>query len=257
MIFLLQACGSGDDGCSFKYIDPQKKVFSVEGCMKDSLEDGLWTIYDSAKNIVEQGSFEKGIRTGKWRYPARRTADSVIEWTKYEDDRLAFITNIPRLFTSHRDSGDVAVWKTADTAGNLSVEIEIYTVPDSVANTDFTARLDSVFSSWNETRFATKQWFVTRTTNKVTFRNVPYFVGHFEVADARDKEFQALQCFSVLNGRKIVNIFMTFDGAQSELASAIFGSIVSNFFLNGDRFIAPFNEIHKTVNTGTDTTAVQ
>lgn len=40
-----------DSNCSFKYTDSNKTTFT--GCLQDSLENGLWTVSDSAGKIVE------------------------------------------------------------------------------------------------------------------------------------------------------------------------------------------------------------
>lgn len=246
---LLHACSSGNDECSRRYIDPGQKVFTIKGCLKDSLENGEWTIYDSAQRIVEQGSFGKGIRTGKWRYPGMPSADSVIEWTQYRNSRLDIATNIPRQF-SPQEQGTLTAWQSSDTTQPFSIEISLAPPGDSIG-------LDS-FYLVNEAGFTSRGWTLTRTTSKVTFKEKPYILSLYDVDTGKGGVLQVLNCYGMTAGGKVLNISVACHPSRTALAATVFSAVLSNIFVGGSRFIDPFNDLHKIMlQPAADSTSAQ
>jgi hypothetical protein len=222
--------------CKFDYVNAQQITYKAKGCLVDSLENGHWIIYDSTGQIIEQGQFDHGVRIGIWQYPTQVALARGVEWEKYSNDSIGFLTNVPKILQSVEEGGYYVKWKTSDSSKSLQLVIAIHDLSGNSIDMD-SFYLQSV------KEIEAKGFRVSHKLEKLYASGRTYYFNFYEVRN-NNMNFQMLNCYGAIDGH-LIDINVRFDISDAAFARNLFASILSNIFIDSKRFINPFAEINR------------
>lgn len=230
----LEGCNYINDECSFNYISLDKSEYKVKGCMRDSVEQGEWFVYDEQNILVEFGRFENGIRVGNW-YHKDLNQDSIL-WTKYENKRLGVVTNIPNIFQEVLDSLYFIKFSINDTSKFLNLVVSI--------NNPLHERvgIDS-FYIYSKNDIAEKGWKFESNHTKFSSTGKEYYFNQYTIFPEEAKTIESLNFYGITDNNDFVEVTCTYNSNTNDLARIVFASVVPNLFINSSRFVNPLNII--------------
>lgn len=214
-------------------------TYTIQGCLVDSVENGHWTVYDTAKKIVEDGQFDKGIRTGKWSYPLMLSNDTVIIWSKYENDSLKLVTNRPILLDDVRNGPTYTRWRFADTSKILSVVIE---TRDTVG---LRLDIDSFYIQATADLIAIGFEVHVLDYRKLTIAGEDY-LSAYEVFDSHQRS-NIYSCYAIRGGH-LIHVITRFENKYEPLARKIFESVSTSLYIDRRRFVNPLSSLESVSN---------
>jgi len=235
---MMLGCNFKKENCTLKYIDINKKVYNIRGCLKDSLEDGEWLVYDTTNKLLEYGYFDNGLREGPWHY--LQSSDSIIVWKKFTS-KIGFTTNIPDSLHITEDGSYFVKFKPSSKK-KFSMVIALH----DLSKENFT--VDS-FYKIGENEIYERGFSYKYIRNKIISGKTKYYFNWYTLNQGVDdkEQFEVMNIYSVID-QKLVDVTATFANTDENYSRQLFSSVISNFFIDSHRFLNPFSGIDKIEN---------
>jgi hypothetical protein len=233
LILITYGCKQYDTNCSLQYVDFEKKIYTVKGCLIDSVENGNWSIYDPSGILSESGKYNKGVREGNWRYTNDKV-DSIISWQRYVNKRLKLLTNIPSGFDSIASTVNNIKLSSSDTIKKVDISITVGDLPTH------SITMEKYYEKVEE-NILRPGWLYGFTRDSFQTKNQKYYLNEYKVDTLNGKGFKVLSAYGSLPNNKFIEITSTYNADKVIVARNIFFSILSNIFLDNTRFVNPFN----------------
>lgn len=231
--FLL-SCNDGSTVCDNDGVGPNGELYKVRGCMVNSLEDGTWKIYDSAQKLSATGKFEKGIRVGTWQY-GEAANNETIEWKKYENVRLKIKTNIPQGLELVEDSSGFIKFSNKD-SNNLFNLVFI----------DHNLNEESIYvpeyHKVGESEVLAKGWKYLQKKIRLDLKNDTLYFNSYQIQDGKNG-FSILNIYEKLDNH-LIEVICRYNEPSEREAKRVFFSVISNLFLQKNRFMNPFDKVN-------------
>jgi len=228
-LILFSACANVNNKCQEKIehvlINGSSYVF--KGCIQDSRENGQWKMIDNNSKVVEVGDFTYGIRQGKWIH-----RNDTIIWKKFTYDDLGIITNIPELFRLTEAGENWVKLEKKDSLGKLMLVFSVRDIKKDSIDIDNYYKV--VEQSVRENGMEVKS-----TISRFEAEEKTYYVVSLDSYN-QEKRVQILDIYGNTKDGKFVDITIFFEEKDRGLASKIFTSVFSSFYVSNERFLNPF-----------------
>ena len=227
-------------GCSQNTID-YKEYFSdlstirVLGTLtKDSLEINRWINYDSLGNIMEDGSYERGLKAGLWKYEIEHKHVFEIDWTIVEKPESGFKVNVPRGFMQIASPDFVYLGTNGDTANQINLCVnKISLLPNQTIASIKDTNISSAFEISKIRKLICQKHLL--------IDGKEYFYVQTQVYDTdKRKEYMAYNIIGKIDNNEILDILCYFPMSKFYEGSNIFYGIMLHCFYKDKRFLSPF-----------------
>jgi hypothetical protein len=233
--FLLITYSNRKSNCEYEVRSLDGKIRHVQGCFRDSLEEGKFVVYDAAKRIIESGDYNRGVKTGEWIYPEEMEGSRTVVWSEFSSSRLRLRTNISEnlKITDHEDH--LVKFVSTDTLKKLSLVLAIYDLARNNINID-TFYLKGV----QDLKNSGVSFDLVR--NKVHTDKKICYMDWYRIT-RENENLEALSFYGYIEPTKIAEITVFFNERSKNFATVLFESVIPNFFVEDHRFIGAFEPI--------------
>lgn len=233
--------------CIFSYKCTNDKCFNFEknnltrisysqGCLNNSVEEGLWIVYDSSKTVIERGEFEDGLRFGEWVYKYTTSENYSIKWSKFTLSEPLIKINIPQfLDTIIRDSIFV-IFKPKTT----NKEVLILSLEDS----KYVNKNPKSYHHKIEGEMADLGYKYSKVTKIVKVNaESEYYTNAYHFTNESGDSFDFINFYGLTDMGDFFEISIKTPDFN-HVYKSIFVSVISNIFVKNHRLIFPYGEIN-------------
>jgi hypothetical protein len=232
-ILCLNSCRNNTKICDDEIVRARHLKYKIEGCIIDSLEQGVWTIFDESQQISQTGRFDSGLHVGTWFYGSLKKEK--LKWVKYENKNLSIKTNVPIGLNILEDSATFVKFSNEDSSNLFNLVISIHKVSQEKLNV-------VEFYKGAEKEILERQWKFTSKKTRLDAKNDTFYIDSYQIDD-KQKGFSVMQFYTKKND-SIINISCRFNAISQIEAERIFYGIISSFFFDTKRVIDPLEEIN-------------
>jgi hypothetical protein len=232
---LFLQCNYTNQNCSLRKLNFANHEYEAQGCIVNNLEQGEWSFFNIENQLTEKGSYENGLRVGRWYYPQNKS-DSIIEWKKYDKVNLKLTFNIPALLEVAEDSSNYIKFSNKDTSKLFNVVLSVNELAKSEK------KIEEYYQQGEEEILA-NDWTFTSERNKITTKSRIIYFNDYSISQKNGNRFRVLNIYGMIDSKNIFEISCRFNKEIEGSARLVFFSLLTNCFYDMGRFINPFEEI--------------
>ncbi len=221
------SCNNNSSKCSNDGIGPNGEIYKTVGCTVNSLEEGLWKVYDSNQKLSETGKYENGIRIGIWQYGATNPKQT-INWLKYENDKIGIKTNIPTGLEIIEDTSNFIKFSNKDSSNLFYLAFIIHSLAEEYIK-------PSEYYKVGESEIQEQGLKYQENRTRLDLRNDTLYFNSYHIEDGK-KGLSVLNIYKKVNDHLLEVVCRYNDPSELE-AKRVFFSVISNLFFKKNRFM--------------------
>jgi hypothetical protein len=235
---LVSSCQQKDKNCNRWYVDMNKKTFKSKGCLNQtSREEGKWEVYDTADVLIEHGAYSDGIRIGTWNYPQLNNLS--LAWDKFSYEKIGLMTNVLSGFSVVESDSNSVKLSNKDSGKLINIVITVYDLPGTGIDPE-------EYHEQGENEILQRGWHFQQNRTDLILKDRKAYFNEYKVAadsGSPDKEFYLSAIYGVISNNKLLEIICRYTEKGGLEARKMFFGVMANIFIDGKRFIDPFEPL--------------
>jgi hypothetical protein len=229
------ACSNSKEKCqdaTFKYYN---ETYKAKGCFIDSLEDGNWSFWTGTNKIIEAGTYDRGLRIGKWHYYGNRT-DSIINRKKHHKENLELNFNVPELLFKVEEDSSYIKFSNKDS-------LNLFNLVLAVKSLDKINVKVEEYQKIGEKEIKENGWKYTSTNTRLVTKGQPLYFNVYRIQTSEGGDFSIFDIYKEMKNGRLLEISCRCSKETEATARIVFFSTILNCFYENERFMDPFEKV--------------
>jgi hypothetical protein len=234
-ILYLFILGCAEDNREYKeYFNETHNLIKVNGYIdKNGLETGQWVYFDSLQNPIELGKQKNGLKLGTWSYVEGKSKYN-INWTCINDSSSGATINIPANFVRVKNKDFLFIGTNNDTTNTINVVIQRKKLSAKLNLSSFKdTAINDVKNNYSVKGYSCQ-------LEKFSSGKIHYYLK-FSLNE-KGKSYFISNVIGTLNKEEFIDISCYYSGNKSDEGYSIFSGVMTHLYINGVRFIDPFDK---------------
>ena len=212
----------------FSCSDEKSSNKSVGQLGKDSLETGFWQYYSDKHELLEEGQFQNGIRSGTWKYFIP-TADT-INWWAYYNPGKSIVTNIPEFLEVTEESDSIVAFKHKNPLQLFTLAIGANYNSKSNSFENYKQAIFQDLKSRNVQITDSTSYILEGDKGKMLYTSVA-------ATETNGRKFRLFNVSRQLEAVGFIEVTLRCDIQLDHKGRKVFFSVIPNLFIVNTRFI--------------------